>query len=49
MQEIEGEAAPQMEISMKPRANVISYDEIVTSTSIFTLDDYSSTAQKMVD
>ena len=49
MQEIEGEAAPQMEISLKPKANVISYDEIVTCISYHTLDDYSNANQTMVD
>ena len=26
MQEIEGQAAPQMQLAMKPKANIISYD-----------------------
>lgn len=38
MQEIEGQAAPQMDLAMKPKANIISYDEVVTSTSFLTLD-----------
>jgi len=34
MMEIEGEAVPQLDPSIKIKNNVISYDEIVTSNSI---------------
>ena len=47
MQEIQGEAAPQMDISMKPKNNVISYDEVVTSMTVLTLDEHSTMTQKM--
>lgn len=39
MMEIEGEAAPQMELALKPKANIITFEEIVTSTSIRYADD----------
>jgi hypothetical protein len=42
MMEIEGEAAPQMELAMKPKANVISYDDIVTSKVDIYIDDFVS-------
>jgi hypothetical protein len=48
MQGIEGEAAPQMDLAMKPRANIISYDEIVASTYNFSLDD-SNTLTRVED
>ena len=47
MQDIEGEAAPQMDINIKSRNKVISYDEIVMSTYFFTVDDYTNTTQKV--
>ena len=47
MQDIQGEAVPQMELAMKPKANIISYDEIVTSMFRLNLDDYSAMPQKM--
>jgi hypothetical protein len=34
MQELEGKAVPQMDLAMKPKANIISYDDIVTSNYV---------------
>jgi len=42
MMEIEGDAAPQMDIAMKPKANVISFEDIVTSTIYPILVDKSA-------
>lgn len=39
MMEIEGEAAPQMELALKPKANIISFEDIVTSISLLNIDD----------
>ncbi len=47
MMEIEAEAAPQMDLAMKPKANVISFAEIVTSTSFFIVDDLPKPKQAM--
>ena len=33
MMEVEQEAAPQMELAMRPKANVISFEDVVTSTT----------------
>lgn len=48
MEEIQGEAAPQMDLAMKPKANIISYDEIVTSIGYLNLDDFSSSTVPQV-
>jgi hypothetical protein len=39
MMEIEGQAAPQMDLALKPKANIISFEDIVTSSSYSNLDD----------
>jgi hypothetical protein len=39
MMDIEGQAAPQMELALKPKANIISFEDIVTSSSIPYIDD----------
>lgn len=37
-----------MDLAMKPKANIISYDEIVTSISYLNLDDFSSSTAPQV-
>jgi hypothetical protein len=39
MMEIEGAAAPQMDLAMKPKANIISFEDIVTSNTLYYVDD----------
>jgi hypothetical protein len=36
MQEIEGKAAPQMDLALKPKANVISFEEVVARKDYLT-------------
>lgn len=43
MMELEGAAAPQMELALKPKANVISFEEIVTCTFSSMEDEVKNT------